>query len=154
MRMTWPLQEGQDVAAGTLILRLANGIGLLAHGPLLKLAITGMAQQETIFAQLGFSPWLAWYVLATETVAGALLLLGCASRWAAAAALPVLLGATYAHLPNGWLFAFPGGGWEFPAFWSAALAAQVLLGDGAVALKPGFSLAKAFGLRPSHSLRS
>jgi hypothetical protein len=38
------------------------------------------------------------------------------------------------HAANGWSFANPGGGWEYPAFWAAALFAQFLLGDGAYAL--------------------
>lgn len=36
----------------------------------------------------------------------------------------------------GWLFSNPDGGWEYPAFWAAALFAVFLLGDGAVVLLP------------------
>jgi len=46
-------------------------------------------------------------------------------------ALPILIGATFQHLPNGWLFTAPGGGWEFPAFWTLALLVQAGLGAGA-----------------------
>jgi putative oxidoreductase len=45
----------------------------------------------------------------------------------------VLLGATWAHAGNGWLFSAPNGGWEYPAFWSVALLVQALLGNGAFA---------------------
>ena len=52
------------------------------------------------------------------------------------ALVPVLLGATWAHAGNGWLFTAQGGGWEYPAFWTLALVVQALLGDGAYALVP------------------
>jgi putative oxidoreductase len=51
----------------------------------------------------------------------------------------VLLGATWAHAGNGWLFTSPHGGWEYPAFWTVALIIQALLGDGAFALGPAHS---------------
>jgi putative oxidoreductase len=40
------------------------------------------------------------------------------------------------HGKNGWLFSNKGGGWEFPAFWAAALFALFLLGDGVLTLVP------------------
>jgi putative oxidoreductase len=44
------------------------------------------------------------------------------------------------HLPNGWLFSNPHGGWEFPALWIVLLIVQALLGPGAYALKvPGLA---------------
>jgi len=48
--------------------------------------------------------------------------------------MPILLGAAWVHLPNGWVFSAPNGGWEYPVFLAAAAAAQALLGDGAYAL--------------------
>jgi putative oxidoreductase len=38
------------------------------------------------------------------------------------------------HGKKGWLFSNPDGGWEFPAFWAAALFVLFLLGDGRWAL--------------------
>jgi putative oxidoreductase len=38
------------------------------------------------------------------------------------------------HVPNGWMFTAPNGGWEYPVFLVLALAAQAMLGDGAWAL--------------------
>jgi len=49
--------------------------------------------------------------------------------------VPVLLGATWAHAGNGWLFTSPNGGWEYPAFWTVALIVQAFLGDGAFAAR-------------------
>ena len=55
------------------------------------------------------------------------------TRIVALALVPVLLGATWAHAGNGWLFTSPNGGWEYPAFWTVTLIVQALLGDGAFA---------------------
>ena len=30
--------------------------------------------------------------------------------------VPVLIGATWAHVGNGWVFNAPNGGWEYPVF--------------------------------------
>ena len=69
-------------------------------------------------------------------VGGGLLILGVQTRVVALALVPVLLGATWVHAGNGWLFTSPKGGWEYPAFWTVALIVQALLGDGAFALRP------------------
>jgi putative oxidoreductase len=66
---------------------------------------------------------------------GILLLVGLYSRQVALAMVPILLGSIFfAHIDAGWLFSNEGGGWEFPAFWTATLLVQALLGDGAFAL--------------------
>ena len=54
----------------------------------------------------------------------------------ALALVPVLLGATWAHAGNGWVFNAPNGGWEYPAFWTVTLIVQALLGDGMYAVRP------------------
>jgi putative oxidoreductase len=64
-----------------------------------------------------------------------MLILGVYARYVAIALLPVLLGATRAHVGNGWLFSTPNGGWESPLFLSIAAVVQFLLGDGALALR-------------------
>ena len=65
-----------------------------------------------------------------------LLIAGVHVRIVALALVPFLLGATWVHLGNGWLFNVPKGGWEYPAFWTVTLVVQALLGDGAFALRP------------------
>ena len=75
-----------------------------------------------------------------ETVGGLMLILGVQARWAALALIPVLLGASWAHAGNGWLFTNQGGGWEYPIFLAVAAGTVALLGDGAYALKPSRSL--------------
>lgn len=64
------------------------------------------------------------------------LALGVQARWVALALLPVVLGATWAHSGNGWMFAFANGGWEYPAYLCVLCVAQFLLGDGSFALGP------------------
>ena len=44
--------------------------------------------------------------------------------------MPVLIGATWAHFGNGWLFTAPKGGWEYPAFLTLVAVVAGLLGDG------------------------
>ena len=46
----------------------------------------------------------------------------------------ILIGATLQHIPNGWMFGAPRGGWEFPVLWTALLLVQAGLGAGAFAL--------------------
>jgi len=50
----------------------------------------------------------------------------------------VLVGATWAHAGNGWVFTSANGGWEYPAFLTVAAIVQALLGDGAYALRPTY----------------
>ena len=59
---------------------------------------------------------------------------GIAVRPITIALIPVLLGAIYVHLGNGWVFTNANGGWEYPTFLVAASVAQVFLGKGAFAV--------------------
>lgn len=120
-------------AYGAFILRIALGVMFIAHA-LLKLLVFTLPGTAQFFESLGLPGVLGYAVFAAELVGGMLLLLGIGTRQVAAALLPVLLGATWAHFGNGWLFTAQGGGWEYPAFMSAAALAQALLGDGAFAL--------------------
>lgn len=61
--------------------------------------------------------------------------------------LPIPIGATYQHLGSRWLFSAQGGGWEIPAFWTAMLLVQALLGDGAYAFRPAFLMARTADAR-------
>jgi len=132
-----------------LVLRLALGTALLAHSAWLKVFVFTMPGTVQFFENLGLPGPLAWVVFVTEVTAGIMLLLGFQTRFAALAALPVLLGAAWAHSGAGWMFANPGGGWEYPIFWSAALVTQALLGDGAWAVaapRTATKLAQPVGL--------
>ncbi len=116
------------------VLRVSLGVLALAHG-LLKVLVFTPEGTVGFFASLGLPAVLAYGTIAVEIVGGAALIAGVGTRYVAVAMIPVLIGATAVHAGAGWLFSNEGGGWEFPAFWTAALAVQALLGDGAYALR-------------------
>ncbi|WP_179401617.1 DoxX family protein [Burkholderia guangdongensis] len=122
----------QNEFAATL-LRVALGVLYLAHVAQ-KVFVFTLPGVAGFFASIGLPAWLAYVTTAVELVGGIALLAGFQVRVAALVLLPFMLGATFAHLPNGWSFASPHGGWEYPAFWAVALAVQALLGGGAFAL--------------------
>ena len=129
--------DQKTAPTAALTLRVALGLMFLAHGPLLKGLIFTPAGTAQFFESLGLPGFTAYLVLAAETVGGILLILGIATRWVSLALVPVLLGATWAHLGAGWVFSNPGGGWEYPAFLTVAALVQAQLGDGAYALRLG-----------------
>jgi putative oxidoreductase len=125
--------ETRTAPYAALVLRLSLGLMFVAHA-LLKLFVFTLPGTAQFFQSIGLPGFLGYAVFAAELVGGVLLIAGLGSRWVAAALAPVLLGATWAHLGNGWLFSAPNGGWEYPAFLTAAAVVQALLGDGAYAL--------------------
>ena len=141
-----PIQD--NVALGAFLLRAALGVMWISHG-LLKVLVFGLPGTAAFFAGAGFWPWLAYPVVAAELLGGSLILLGIGDRIVSLALLPILAGAALTHLPNGWVFSAPGGGWEYPAFLALASLVHGLLGDGAWAFRPAiFSLPVS---RPSYS---
>ena len=117
-----------------LLLRVSMGVLFLAHGGLLKLGTFGIAGTMGFFGSLGFPPILGAVVIFAEIGAGLALIAGFGVRAVSLLALPIMIGATIQHLGSGWLFSAPGGGWEFPAFWTVLLLVQAGLGAGAYAL--------------------
>jgi len=53
--------------------------------------------------------------------------------------LPILLGATWTHLGNGWIFSNEGGGWEFPALLVVLAIIVAIQGAGAYTLSNPFA---------------
>ncbi len=121
---------------GLLLLRVTTGLALLAHSLYLKVFVFTMAGTADFFRSIGLPGPLAWIVLLIEIGTGVMLIFGIKARIAALGAIPVLIGATWAHSGNGWLFSGTGGGWEYPLFWTLALGSIALLGDGAHAVAP------------------
>ena len=120
---------------GALILRLALGTMFVAHA-LLKYFVFTLPGTVAFFESLGLPGFFAHLTILAELVGGVLLILGVYTRAVALVLVPVLLGATWAHIGNGWLFTAPNGGWEYPAFLTVAAVVQALIGDGAFALRP------------------
>ena len=128
-----------------LVLRVALGVMFIAHA-LLKYYVFTLPGTVQFFQSIGLPGALAYLTFWAELIGGMLILGGAGSRWAAAALIPVLMGATWAHAGNGWLFTAPNGGWEYPAFLTAAALVQALLGDGKYAVSALFARP---GLRPA-----
>lgn len=118
---------------GALVLRLTLGVMFIAHA-LLKVIVFTVPGTVQFFQSVGLPGGLAYVTIIAELGAGALLLLGLYTRWVALATVPLLLGAAWVHVPNGWVFSAQGGGWEYPVFLAVAAVVQFLLGDGAYAL--------------------
>lgn len=115
------------------VLRLALGVMFVAHG-LLKVLVFTVPGTVAFFDSVGLPGVLAYATIFAEIAGGLALIAGFQVRWIAAALIPVLLGATWVHAGNGWLFTAPNGGWEYPAFLSVAALVQALLGAGAFAV--------------------
>ncbi|MBM3358209.1 MAG: DoxX family protein [Betaproteobacteria bacterium] len=116
-----------------LVLRIALGVMFIAHA-LLKYYVFTLPGTVQFFESLGLPGPLAYVTFYAELIGGALILAGAGSRWVSAALIPVLIGATWAHAGNGWIFTAPNGGWEYPAFLTVVALAQALLGDGKFAV--------------------
>ncbi len=121
-----------DYAA--LLLRLAFGTILLAHG-LLKVLVFTVAGTVGFFESLGLPPIVAYLTIFGEIVGGAAIILGVYTRLAALLSLPILLGASWAHMGNGWVFSSEGGGWEFPVLLVVLGVVVALNGSGIYAIR-------------------
>ena len=119
---------------GALLLRVALGARFLVHSLYLKLVVFTLPGTVKFYESLGLPGFGAHATIAVEAIGGIMLVAGYRTRAASIALLPVLLGATWVHWKNGWLFTNAGGGWEYPAFLAAAVVTQALIGDGAFAV--------------------
>ena len=144
--IVWLDQSGAAYAA--LVLRVSLGVMFVAHA-YLKIAVFTLPGTVQFFEAVGFPGWFAYPTVAAELIGGLLLIVGFQTRLVSLALLPVLLGATFVHLGNGWVFSAEGGGYEYPLFLVAAGVAQVLLGDGAHSLKLGRKESRDTALHPA-----
>ena len=119
---------------GASVLRVALGVVLIAHSLYLKLVVFTLAGTAAFFESVGLFGWLAYVVFSVESVTGILLIIGFKTRACAAIVIPILLGATWVHVPNGWLFTAENGGWEYPLFLAIVAACVALIGPGIYAL--------------------
>lgn len=128
------MNREQSVDYGIALLRISLGLMFIAHSVLLKYFTYTLPGTAAFFESIGLPGVLAYPVFAMEAVGGVLLVLGIGTRYAAAALIPVLIGAAWAHGANGWVFSNAGGGWEYPLYLVVLATAQTLLGSGAWAL--------------------
>jgi len=120
----------QNPLIGAFLLRITLGSVLLAHSVYLKLMVFTLSGTANFFVSIGLPETLAYTVFAVEAVAGVMLILGIKTHIFSAMAIPVLLGATWVHSSNGWLFTNNGGGWEYPLILAIMALVQICLGDG------------------------
>jgi len=119
-----------------LLLRLCLGVLYIAHA-MLKVRVFTIPGTVAYFKSLGLPGWFAHLTIAIELGGAACLILGLFPRYVALLLIPQMLGTIlFVHGKKGWLFSNQDGGWEFPAFWAAALFVLFLLGDGAWTLLP------------------
>jgi putative oxidoreductase len=134
--MSLSTPNGQ-AAYAALLLRLSLGVMFVAHAAL-KLFVFTLPGTAQFFESIGYPGIFAYPVVFGELLGGIALIVGFQVRAVAVLLIPIMIGATLQHLPAGWLFTSPNGGWEFPAFWTVTLVVQALLGSGAYAIRlPG-----------------
>jgi putative oxidoreductase len=131
--------DNRTAPYGALVLRVALGVMFLVHSLYLKLVVFTLPGTVKFFESLGLPGAAAHATVAVEAIGGLMLILGVKTRYAAVALVPVLLGASWAHWKNGWLFTNNGGGWEYPVFLAAATVVQALVGNGAFSVEERYA---------------
>ena len=127
------MTDQHSVPYGAFLLRVSLGAMWISHA-LLKYFVFTIPGLAGFLESKGLPAFAAWPLFAAELTGGIAILLGFYGRQVSALLLPILIVATWTHIPNGWVFTVPNGGWEYPAFLIAASLVHVLIGDGAHAL--------------------
>ncbi len=117
-----------------LVLRVSLGLMYIAHSLVLKHFMYTLPGTAQFFASIGLPAALAYLIFWGELVGGLALVAGIGTRIVALGLIPILVGATWVHAGNGWVFSAANGGWEYPVFLIAASLVAALLGDGKYAL--------------------
>lgn len=126
----------QSTRYGNLLLRVTLALVFLAHGPYLKIFVFTVPGTVGFFESIGLPGFLAYLVIAGETLGGLALLTGVLVRPAALGLAAISIGAIFPHLSNGWLFSNAGGGWEYPVVLAAACLVVALTGTGLPGREP------------------
>jgi len=124
------VNPNRRIDAAAVVLRTSVGVMFVAHA-LLKYFVFTLPGTARFFASLGLPGALGYVTFAAELIGGALLIAGVKTRVVSIALMPFVLGATWAHAGNGWVFTSTNGGWEYPAFLSMTTLVTALLGNGA-----------------------
>ncbi len=124
-----------DPGFSIFVLRVSLGLVLIAHSIYLKMIVFTLPGTAQFFASIGLPAMLAYVVFIIEAIAGVAIIAGYRTRLFAALIIPVLLGATWTHFGNGWLFSNKGGGWEYPLILAVIAFAQIGLGNGSYSIQ-------------------
>ncbi|MDB5659754.1 MAG: hypothetical protein JWS10_2369 [Cypionkella sp.] len=136
--------NSRSVELAAFLLRVSLGLMFLAHSLILKLMVYTLPGTAQFFVSIGLPGQLVYVVFPLEVLGGVLLVLGVQVRVVSLVLLPVLLGATWAHSGNGWMFGYTNGGWEYPLYLSILALVQALLGEGAFALSRSQPVSSTF----------
>ncbi len=128
-----------------LVLRVSLGAMYIAHSLVLKHFMYTLPGTAQFFASIGLPATLAYLTFWGELLGGLALVAGIGTRIVALGLIPILVGATWVHAGNGWVFSAANGGWEYPVFLIAASVAAALLGDGRYALSTLYPTRKPQG---------
>ncbi len=128
-----------------LVLRVSLGVMYIAHSLVLKHFMYTLPGTAQFFASIGLPAALAYLTFWVELLGGVALVAGIGTRVVALGLIPILLGATWVHAGNGWVFSAANGGWEYPVFLIAASVAAALLGAGRYALSNLYDTRKPQG---------
>jgi len=95
-----------------------------------------LTKTTSYFASIGFSPTMVFIAGVCEFMACIGLTLGLFTRFTAVCTTIYLIVALIAgnHHTMGFIWANPGGGWEFPLFWAAMCLCFVINGGGTLSL--------------------
>ncbi len=119
---------------GAFLTRITLGSILLAHAAL-KIFVFTIPGTVGFFESLGLPAIFAYLTILGEVAGGTALMLGIYPRLVALLSLPILVGAAWAHLGNGWLFSNEGGGWEFPVLLIVLAVIVAIQGAGSFAIR-------------------
>lgn len=139
------MMNSQTAPYAATVLRVSLGGMYIAHSLILKHFTYTLPGTAQFFESIGLPGALAYATFWAELIGGILLVLGIGSRWVALALIPILLGATWVHAGNGWVFSAQNGGWEYPVFLILVSFVQALLGDGRFALADRFRTSQLQG---------
>jgi putative oxidoreductase len=122
--------DNRTAPYAALVLRVSLGAMYIAHSLVLKHFMYTLPGTAQFFESIGLPAALAYLTFWGELLGGLALVAGIGTRIVALGLVPILLGATWVHAGNGWVFSAANGGWEYPVFLIAASLVQALLGDG------------------------
>jgi putative oxidoreductase len=143
------IYDVDGLTLGLVILRVAVGIIMLAHGINHIFRGGKIAGTAGWFSSLGMTPGIlhAWLASLTEVGAGALLVLGLLSPLAAAGVVGTMTVALVTnHRKNGFFIFRPGEGWEYVGSLICSGLALGAMGPGKASLDNAFGFEWVSGL--------
>jgi putative oxidoreductase len=127
------MTDARIVPYAALILRLTLSFFFFAH-LIRKFVSVGYDKWYDGFIKQGYADWMLLYTVGIEFAGAVLLALGIYTRTVSLLALPVLI-AVCVHWSTRRGFWFADGGIEFPLAWVMMLIVQIMLGNGAFAVR-------------------